>query len=180
MVIRKVRPQRTAQRLFIKDDHMVETFSSNRADDSFHVSALPRRPGSAEDFLDIHDCHLVAELLSIDPIAISQQISRHCIEWKSFDHLLCGPFGRRMSRHVEVDNTSSIMCEDDKHKKHFKPNGVDGEEVDGSKLGNVIVEECPPRLGRRFRTPDHVFGNRRLGDLDAQLHQLALNPGVRP
>ena len=85
-----------------------------------------------------------------------------------------------MSRHVEVDNTSSIMCEDDKDEENFKPYCVDGEEVDGSELRNVIVEECPLRLGRRFRAPDHVFGNGGLGDLNAQLHQLSVNPRCAP
>ena len=35
-----------------------------------------------------------------------------------------------MSRHVEMDNTSSIVGEDNKHEQHFKPNGMDIEEVD--------------------------------------------------
>jgi hypothetical protein len=109
MVIRKVRTQRAPQRLFTKNNHMVQTFSANRADYAFHVSTLPGRPGSAKDFLDIHYCDLPAELLPIDPVSISQQILRCGIEGKGFEHLLRGPFRGRMSRHVEVDNASSIM-----------------------------------------------------------------------
>jgi hypothetical protein len=102
---------------------------------------------------------LVAELLSIDPIPISQQISWRRIERKGFAHLLCGPFGCRMSRDIEVDNASSFMCEDAKDEQNFKPNCVDGEEVDGCKLINVIVEERFPHLRRGFRAVNHVFGN---------------------
>jgi hypothetical protein len=73
---------------------------------------------------------LLAELLPVDPITISQQIFPCGVERKGFEHLLRGPFRRRMSRDVEVDNASSIMRENDKHEKNFKPYRVDGEEVD--------------------------------------------------
>jgi len=51
-----------------------------------------------------------------------------------------------MSRDVKVDNASSGMGEDDKDEQDFKPNRVDGEEIDGSQLRYLIVEECFPRL----------------------------------
>jgi|RhiMetdeSRZDD1v2_1073273.scaffolds.fasta_scaffold124597_3 hypothetical protein len=31
-----------------------------------------------------------------------------------------------MSRDVEVDKASSMMCEDDKHERNFKSHGMDG------------------------------------------------------
>jgi hypothetical protein len=54
---------------------------------------------------------------------------------------------------------------------------VDGEEVDGRELRNVILEERPPRL--RW-TSDHVFGNGSLRNLNVQLHQLTVDPGCAP
>src|SRR5881396_3290835 len=96
---------------------MVQTFSANRPDDAFHVSALPWRPRSAKDFFDSHDRDLVAELLSIDSIPVSQQICRCCVEGKSFDESLRSPFSRRMSRHVKVDDTS----ENDENEQDLKP-----------------------------------------------------------
>src|SRR5262245_12067364 len=180
MIIRKVRTQRTAQRLFAKDDHMVQAFTANRTDDAFHISSLPRRPRSAENFCDIHYRDLIAELVAIDPISISQQIARCGVEREGFQHLLRSPFGRWMSRDVEVDNASSIMRENDKNEEDFKPNGLDGEEVDGRKLRNVIVEEGSPCLRWRLWPSDHVFGNRGLRDLNPQLHQFAVNPRCAP
>ena len=125
---------------------MVQTFSANRTDDAFDVSGLPRRLRSAEHFFDVHYRDLVAELLAIDSIAISQQISRRGIKRKGFEHLLRRPFNCRMSREVKVYNTSSFMGENDKDEKDFEPNGVDGEEVDGRELRNVTLEERPPSL----------------------------------
>src|SRR5262245_16015643 len=44
----------------------------------------------------------------------------------------------------------------------------------------MIATERPPRLRRRFRTSDHIFGDGCLGDLNAQLHQFAVNPRCAP
>jgi hypothetical protein len=72
-----------------------------------------------------------------------------------------------MSRHVEMDNASTIMHENDKDEQNFKPNRVYGEEVDRSELRYVIVEECSPCLRWWFRASHHVFGNGGLGNLNA-------------
>src|SRR5215467_4845883 len=159
---------------------MVQTFSANRIDDAFDVSSLPRSPGSAEDFFDIHCGDLLAELLAIDSISISQQISRRGIKRKGFEYLLRRPFRRWMSCDVEVHHASSIVCEDNKNEEDFEPNGVDGEEVNGRELRNVILEERPPGLRWWFGASEHVLGNRSLRDLNVQLHQLAVDPGCAP
>src|SRR5262245_33592526 len=159
---------------------MVQTFSANRTDEAFDVRSLPRRPRSAEHFFDIHYRDLVAELLAIDSISIAQQISRRRIKRKGFEHLLRRPFSGGMSCDVEVHDAASIVCEDNKNEEDFEPNGLDGEEVDGRELRNVILEERPPRLRWWFRASDHVLGNRSLRDLNIQLHQLAVDPGCAP
>ena len=112
---------------------MVEAFTANRADDAFDICSLPRRPRRAENFFDIHCGDLIAELLPIDSISISQQISRLRYR-KGFEYLLCRPFRRWMSRDVEVYDASSIVCEDNKNEEYLEPNGVDGEEVDRREL----------------------------------------------
>src|SRR5205823_2627502 len=96
---------------------MFQTFSSYRADDAFHVSTLPGRSWSAKNFPDIHDLNLFAKLRSVNAITIPQQVSWRRIERKSFEHSLCSPVCREMSRDVEVDNTPSVMRENDKLHK---------------------------------------------------------------
>src|SRR5262249_45467052 len=155
---------------------MVQTFSADRTDHAFHVRALPRRARGAENLVDIHDFDLLAELVSVDPITISQQIFRCGVERKGFQHLLRGPFPRGMSRDVEVDDASSIVGENDKHEQNFKPHGVDGEEVDRSQLRHVIVEERSPRLRWCLRMAHDVVGDRSLGDLNAEFEQFAVDP----
>src|SRR5262249_43629636 len=117
---------------------------------------------------------------SINAISISSQIFRCGVERKSFEHLLRGPFRRGMSGDVEVDNASSIMCENDEHEQNFKPHRMDGEKVDRNQLRSVIVEERSPRLRWWLRTADHVFGNGGLGDLDSKFEQFAVDPRRTP
>jgi len=62
----------TAQRIFVEYDHMVQTFSANRPDDPFHISALTWRPWGAENIFNAHDIHLFSKLLSVDSITSSQ------------------------------------------------------------------------------------------------------------
>src|SRR5262249_48595983 len=180
VVVTDVGSYHPAQSFFIQDYDVVQTFSPDRADHALHVCALPRRARSAEDFFDIHYRDLVAELLAVDSISIAQQISRRGIKRKGFEHLLCRPFRRWMSCDVEVRDASSIVCEHNKNEEDLEPNGVDGEEVDGRELRNMILEERPPRLRWWFGASDHVLGNRSLRDLNVQLHELAVDPGCAP
>src|SRR5262249_10572026 len=85
-----------------------------------------------------------------------------------------------MSRDVEVDNASSIMRENNKHEKNFKPCSMDGEEVDRSQLRYVIVKERSPRLRWWPGMSDHVFGNRSLRDLNSEFEQFAVDPRRTP
>src|SRR5215469_7130 len=44
----------------------------------------------------------------------------------------------------------------------------------------MVAQECPPRLGRRPAAPDHVFGDRRLGDLESELEQFTMDARSAP
>ena len=50
-----------------------------------------------------------------------------------------------------------------------------GEEVDGGYLCHVVADEGLPGLGRWTGPAYHVFGDRRLADVVAQLHQLTVD-----
>jgi len=68
------------------------------------------------------------------------------------------------------------MCESDKDEQDFKPDGIQGEEVDWGELTDVIAVERSPCLSWRFRISNHVFGNGSLRNLNVQLHEFTVNP----
>src|SRR5215510_2856332 len=85
-----------------------------------------------------------------------------------------------MSRDMEMDDASTIMCEYDKNEQNLEPDRVYREEVDGNELGHMIGEERSPRLGWRLGRADHVFGNRSLRDLNSECEQFTVDPRRTP
>jgi hypothetical protein len=64
--------QDSAQVIFTDDDQMIETLSANRANYAFRVWILERRSWRGGDFFDLHPCHSMAKLFSIDLTSISE------------------------------------------------------------------------------------------------------------
>src|SRR5262249_17432115 len=85
-----------------------------------------------------------------------------------------------MSRDIEMDDASTMMCEHDEDEQNLEPDGVYGEEVDRNKLGHMIGEERSPRLGWRLGMADHVFGDGCFGNRNAQFQHFAVNPRCSP
>ena len=70
--------------------------------------------------MDVHDFELLAEFVSVDPIAISQKIPRRAVEGESLDDLLCSPLRSRMRRYVEMKDASAVMREHDENIKNVE------------------------------------------------------------
>src|SRR5262245_59050347 len=111
---------------------MFQTFSADRADYALHISTLPRRPSGAEHLCPHLD--LFSELLSVNPVSISQKISRCAVKGKGFDNLLSSPLCSGMSRDSEMDHPSAFMGQHHPDEQNLKPNGVHREEVDRNEL----------------------------------------------
>jgi hypothetical protein len=61
-----------------------------------------------------------------------------------------------------------------------KPDCRDGEEVYGHKGLDVVLEEGPPSLSRRFPNTYEILAHARLPDVDAELQKLAMNARPAP
>src|SRR5215471_19695835 len=85
-----------------------------------------------------------------------------------------------MSRDIEMDDASTMMCEHDEDEQNLEPDRVYREEVDRNELGYMIGEERSPRLGWRLGMADHVFGDGRLGNLNAQFQEFSVNSRRSP
>src|SRR5215475_8932685 len=85
-----------------------------------------------------------------------------------------------MSRDIEMDDASTMICEHDEDEQNFEPDRMYREEVDRNELGHMIGEERSPRLGWRLGMADHVFGDGRLGNLNAQFQEFSVNSSRSP
>ena len=88
---------------------------------------------------------------------------------------LCGIWGD-----IEMDDSSSLVTEDDQGVENLKRRRYDNEHVDGGGFMHVIVQKRSPGRGGGFGSPRQVSADRGLADLDAEFEQLAVDAGSAP
>jgi hypothetical protein len=81
---------------------------------------------------------LLSELVTVNPVPISQQIPRCAVERKSLHDLLRGPLRSRVGRDIEMDDTAAIMREHDEYEQNLEPYGVDCKKVYRSELTEMV------------------------------------------
>ena len=126
---------------FVEDDDMIETFSSDRANQSFDVAVLPRRPWRDYDLLDSHMIESLLEVFAVYAITITNQVFRRIVEGKGFNDLLCGPSRRRICGDVEVNQLAPIVPEHDEAVEHSEVDRVNVEEIDRGDVLHVVLQE---------------------------------------
>src|SRR5215831_5119317 len=171
MVITKVTFQNSTEMPLVDYDHVVQTFSSNTSDHPFRIAILPRTPSGYRYLLDAQSINSYAEIMTINPITISYQVARHGVVGKRFHDLLCRPTGGRVFRDIEMQNTPTVMREDDENIKHTELYGRDCEEVDRDHLADVISKKRHPGLRRLSRLLGHQARHGPFGNLESQFLQ---------
>ena len=133
----------------VYDDHVVQTFSANTPDNPFRIAVLPRTPGRYWHLSDTQSIHSCSENMPIDPITISYQVSRHSVVRKRFHDLLSSPIGGWVFRHIEMQNTATVMREDDEDIQHTELYGRNRRSRPRP-FGRRDFEETSPRSATAF------------------------------
>jgi hypothetical protein len=102
----------------IYNNHVVQALTSDATDQALRVAILPRAFWCDRYFLDTYSFNTQSELLTVDSIAISNHVLWRAVIRKCFDNLLRSPYGSWVLRNVEMEDTSTIMREDDKDIQH--------------------------------------------------------------
>src|SRR5262245_29835959 len=84
-----------------------------------------------------------------------------------------------MIRDANVQNPTAVVRQHQEDVQDLEADRRDGEEVDGYRGGEVILEERAPRLRRWFPTA-HVLADAALTDVDAEFEQLAMDAWCAP
>src|SRR5712671_6558575 len=69
MVVSAISRERATQRALAEHHNLIQAFAANGANEPFHISPLPRRPGRRHYLFDSHRLYLANKLLTEDPIA---------------------------------------------------------------------------------------------------------------
>src|SRR6478672_10183960 len=77
VVILLVRAQHIPQMPLAEHDHMIEALASDRADQSFSVTVLPRRSWCCRSVANAHRANAARKCLAVDAVAITNEVVRH-------------------------------------------------------------------------------------------------------
>ena len=164
----------------VEDDHVVETLTSNGADYPFDKWILPRGARCGKDLLDPETVDASIEVRSVGLVSIPYQVPRRRVPWKSIDHLLRRPLGRRMFGDIEMNDTATVVAKDDEDEQNSEGCGRQSEKVERHQVLCMIIKKAPPSRGRWRAMANHILGDGGLGNGDAQLCQLAMHAGSSP
>ena len=139
--------------LLIKDDHVVETLTSNGADHPFDKWILPRGARCGKDLLYPETVDASIEVRSVGLVSIPYQVPRRRVPWKSIDHLLRRPLGRRMFGDIEMNDTATVVAKDDEDEQNSEGCGRQSEKVERHQVVCMIIEKAPPSMGRWVLPP---------------------------
>ena len=118
----------------VEEDDVIQQFSAKATDYALNIGVLPRRSRCGDDFVDAQARQPSLNPITINAIAVSQQILRGRIERKRFYNLLGCPLCDRMFRHIEVDDSPAVVRQHDKNEQYFDDVYVIEEIVDYAML----------------------------------------------
>src|SRR5215471_6285709 len=164
----------------IDHDDMVQAFSANASDHPFRIAVLPRTPSRYRNLPDTDSINSRGEVVSVDPITIAHQVARHSVVGKCLHELLCRPRGSRVFRDIEMQNTSTIMREDDENVQHTELQSRNGEEVDSDHLADMISKKGHPGLRWLARLLGHPARHCTFRDREPQFFQFTMYARCSP
>jgi hypothetical protein len=86
-----------------QDDEMVHTLAPDRSNQPFGKAILPRRGRRGGLVPDTHGAQSACDNTAIDPIPITDEVSRRLIPRERLGQLACNPFRRRIYCDIDPD-----------------------------------------------------------------------------
>src|SRR5262249_9172767 len=114
IIIRGIPPQDPAQVRLPKYDHVVETFPSDRTDQSLDIRVLPRRSGCSRLVPNAHATQPLPEDHAIRSVAVPNKIARCTVPGKRLGDLARNPLCGRICRHTERYPQSTSVTQNHK------------------------------------------------------------------
>src|SRR6476620_11854665 len=90
-------------------DHMVETLASDRADQSFSVTVLPRRSRRRRSVANAHRANAARKCLAVDTVAITNEVVRHRRPPAGLADLPGDAFGAWRWCDADPNNSSAVV-----------------------------------------------------------------------
>src|SRR5262245_18945649 len=180
IIIGSVFRKNSLQVLCVEDDQMISTLVPDRPDQTLNVSVLPGRAVRRGPVPDPHCSDASLERDAKCSVIVTNDIFRCTVPGKRFGDLARQPLGRRIEGHREPQQPPPLVPENQKCEQLLKRNRRNHKQVNRRNPFYVIADEGLPALRWPVRPWHHVDRNCGLGDLNAELEQLAMDLGGAP
>ena len=108
VIVEEVAGQDAAQVAFAENENMVQTLAPNRTDEALCEGILPRAVRRRENLLDAHTFHAAPKRLTVDAVAVAEEIRWRGVLREGVHDLLGGPGGGGVLGDVEVDDAAAV------------------------------------------------------------------------
>src|SRR5439155_20957223 len=180
VIVREVASQGAPQMPFAEAEDVIQTLAPDRADEPLREGVLPRAVGRRQDLIDPHALHSLSERVSVDLIAIAEEVGRGGVVRERVHDLLGRPGGGGMVGDVEVEDAPAIVGEHNEDEEHPEASSRDRKEIDGDQIPDVIGQERSPALRGRPPPLREQAGDGALGHIDAELQELTMDSRRAP
>ena len=180
MVIGEVAGEDAVEVTLAEDENVMKTLAPDRTDQALRKGVLPRAVRRCEHLLDPHALHAVPKWLTVDLVTVAEKKGRGGVFREGVHELLGGPVGGGVLGHVEVEDPAAVVSEHDEDEEDAEARGGHGEKVDRDHVADVVGEERPPGLRGLGAALRNEAGDGALGDVDAELEELAVDAGRPP
>src|SRR6202795_466218 len=157
---------------------MIDAFPSDRNDQPFSICVLPRGTRGCWSVANAHRSKSTDKDLTIGPVPVTNEIAGSLFPPTCFRARIFNPFCGWMRCDAKPQNMSPAVPQDQQSIEQTKRDCRHDEHIHRSDPISVIAEECPPALGRRVSSLDHVLGHAGLSDIDAELEEFSMIRGA--
>src|SRR5258706_4309909 len=182
VVIANILREKTFQVAFVNCNNVIQEITPATPYPTLCDSILPRTLERGADRTHAQGSNCCGDFQSILGIPIKDDEPRSGSKWKRFSQLLDDPRACRMLRDIEVQDTPTIMTDDEKTIEHAEGDRRNSEEVHRGNRFPVITDKGKPALGRLriSRCPFHPTRDRSLRDIKTGHEKLAMDAWRSP
>src|SRR5258708_31340072 len=154
VIVFQVRQQHMSKVPLSEHNNVVKAFPSDRTDQPFGTSILPRGAWRCRPVANAHRSKSSDEDFAIGPIPVTDQIAGSLLPTACFPDLICDPFCSRMSCDAKPQNLSSAVPHDQKSIEQAKRDRWNDEQIHRGDAVGMIMKERLPTLRRWFSSFD--------------------------
>src|ERR1700738_2341949 len=111
VIVGRVRSQQMAKMPLADTDNVVKTFPPDRTDRPFTISVLPRRSRCGWPIPNAHRAKAADEDLTVDGVAVTNDVSRCYFPAIGLGELVRNPFSRWVRGHSQPEDLATIVIQ---------------------------------------------------------------------